>query len=53
MFSCLLGALILNENIFKWQYLIAFVLIAAGIVISNFKGKKTVKITAEQNEKSE
>ena len=50
MFSCVLGALLLNENIFKWQYLVAFLLIATGIVISNLKGKKTEKKAENQAE---
>ncbi len=40
LFSCILGAIILQENIFKWQYLAAFLLIGGGIVISNLKIKK-------------
>lgn len=35
LFACLFGALILGENIFKWQYLIAFLLISFGIVLGN------------------
>lgn len=35
LFACVFSALILGENIFKIQYLAAFVLIAAGIYISN------------------
>ena len=34
-FACVFGALILNENIFQLQYMIAFLLIAGGIYISN------------------
>ena len=34
VFAAVFGALLLNENIFKWQYLLAFVLIAGGIYIS-------------------
>ena len=41
VFACVFGALILNENIFKLQYLFAFILISGGIVISNLKAKKT------------
>ena len=52
MFSCLLGALILSENIFKWQYLISFLLIAAGIVISNCKGKNKAEREAEREGKN-
>jgi drug/metabolite transporter (DMT)-like permease len=35
VFACLFGALILNENIWKLQYLLAFVLIFGGIWISH------------------
>lgn len=37
VFACIFSALLLGENIFKIQYLIAFLLIAAGIYISNNK----------------
>ena len=40
LFACLFGALILNENIFKWQYLIAFLLISFGIVLGNKSDNK-------------
>ena len=39
MFACIFGAILLNENIFKWQYLIAFLLISAGIVLGNKKAR--------------
>ena len=39
LFACIFGAILLKENIFQWQYLIAFVLISAGIVFGN-KTKK-------------
>ena len=35
LFACLFGALLLGENIFKWQYLAAFVLISLGILLGN------------------
>lgn len=35
LFACVFGAMLLGEDIFKWQYLIAFILISAGIVIGN------------------
>ena len=35
VFACVFGAIILGENIFKVQYLLAFLLIATGIYISN------------------
>ncbi len=37
VFACIFGALLLGENIFRVQYLIAFVLISAGISIANMK----------------
>lgn len=36
--ACLFGALILHENIWRWQYLVAFLLISGGILLSNMKG---------------
>ena len=39
LFACLFGAIILGENIFKWQYLIAFLLISFGIVLGNKSDK--------------
>ncbi len=35
LFACIFGALLLGEDIFKWQYLIAFILISAGIVLGS------------------
>jgi drug/metabolite transporter (DMT)-like permease len=43
LFACLFGALLLGEDIFKWQYLVALLLISVGIVISNKKTKEKVK----------
>ena len=37
LFACLFSAILLKENIFQWQYLIAFILIPAGIIIANVK----------------
>lgn len=34
-FACIFGAILLGENIFKVQYLLAFLLIATGIYVSN------------------
>lgn len=39
LFACIFGAVLLNENIFKFQYLFAFILISIGIVLGN-KGVK-------------
>ncbi len=39
IFACIFGALLLHENIFKIQYLIAFVLISLGIWIANTSKK--------------
>ena len=37
VFACIFGAVILGENIWRIQYLVAFVLISGGILISNVK----------------
>ena len=42
VFACIFGALILKENIWKIQYLVAFLLISGSIWISNVK-QKTLK----------
>ena len=40
VFACIFGALILSEDIWKIQYLVAFLLISGSIWISNVKRKK-------------
>ena len=40
LFACLFGAILLGENIFKIQYLLAFVLISLGIVLGNKQVKR-------------
>lgn len=35
LFACVFGAILLGENIFKIQYLLAFILISVGIVLGN------------------
>ena len=40
LFACLFGWLFLNENIFRWEYLGAFVLICGGILLGNITPKK-------------
>lgn len=35
LFACLFGMIILKEDIFKWQYPVAFLLISFGIVLGN------------------
>ena len=40
VFACIFSAVILGENILKWQYLISFALISAGILISNIRPNK-------------
>ncbi len=42
VFACIFGALLLKENILRWQYLAAFLLISFGILVSHFQRKKTV-----------
>lgn len=40
LFACVFSALLIGEDIFKIQYLIAFALISLGIVIGNAKNSK-------------
>ena len=40
LFACVFGAILLKENIFQWQYLIAFILISIGIMMGNKKEEK-------------
>ena len=35
LFACVFGAILLGENIFKIQYLLAFILISLGIILGN------------------
>lgn len=35
LFACVFGAILLGEDIFKWQYLVAFILISLGVVLGN------------------
>lgn len=51
VFACVFGALILQEDIFKWQYLVAFLLISGSIVLCNLKFKRKEKPAAPQMEK--
>ena len=37
LFACVFSAVLLHENILRWQYLAAFVLIAGGILISHME----------------
>lgn len=36
VFACIFSAILLGEDIFKWQYLLAFILISSGIVIGHY-----------------
>ena len=48
LFACLFGAILLGEDILKWQYLIAFLLISAGIVLGNMNfTKKEIKVESK------
>ncbi len=40
IFACIFGALLLGENIFKIQYLLAFLLISSGILLGNKSERK-------------
>ena len=41
LFACIFGAILLGENIFKLQYLFAFILISLGIFLGNKKESNT------------
>ena len=45
LFACLFGAILLKENIFQWQYFIAFILISVGIILGNKTKAYTFAIT--------
>ena len=47
LFACIFGALLLNEDILKWQYLIAFILISTGIILGSVKKTKKEKLKIE------
>lgn len=51
VFACIFGAIILGENIWKLQYLFAFLLISGGILIASFKrvGKSSRTEDAAKN----
>ena len=40
MFACIFGAMLLGEDIFKWQYPVAFILISGGILLANKRKKE-------------
>lgn len=42
LFSALFSWLIIDEDIFQWQYLAAFVLIALGVCVADYEGKKHI-----------
>lgn len=44
LFSALFSWLIIGEDIFKWQYALAFVLISLGVCIANHKGSKIKQV---------
>lgn len=50
VFACVFGALILQEDIFKWQYLVAFLLISGSILLCNLKFKNKEKPAALQTQ---
>lgn len=54
LFACVFSAILLGEEILKWQYLLAFLLISAGILAANHTKKEKISQTSsEKNEKEE
>jgi drug/metabolite transporter (DMT)-like permease len=54
LFACLFGAILLGEDILKWQYLLAFILISGGIILGNREqGRKKQAEEHEVSEKAE
>ena len=49
LFACIFGAAILGEDIFKLQYLVAFLLIGGGICLSSFKPRRHPETTVESD----
>ena len=47
VFACLFGALILGEDILKLRYLVAFLLIAGGIVVCNSKKRNAAGLQSK------
>ncbi len=43
IFACIFGAVLLNEDIFRWQYALAFALISAGIALGHLSERKEIK----------
>lgn len=41
LFACVFGTILLGEDIFRLQYLAAFLLISAGILVGHYTGKKS------------
>ena len=50
LFACLFSAILLNENILKWEYLISFVLISIGIILGNHTNKEKVNKIENESE---
>lgn len=43
IFACIFGAVLLKEDIFRWQYALAFALISAGIALGHLSERKEIK----------
>ena len=52
LFACLFAAILLKEDIFKWQYMAALLLISVGIVISNNNTNENKNISGVQENES-
>ncbi|MBR0190118.1 MAG: DMT family transporter [Clostridia bacterium] len=50
LFACIFSAILLGEDIFKWQNIIAVLLVSLGIILGSFQRKR--KVLSEQKDES-
>jgi drug/metabolite transporter (DMT)-like permease len=48
LFACIFSAVLLRENILRWQYFVAFVLVSVGITLGNLKKKEPLQAPASE-----
>ena len=47
LFAAIIGAIVLQENLWQWHYLLAFVCVGIAVVVSNLNVKKEKKAEGE------